>query len=65
MKNEFEKEYNPLADQYVSKKPFFTSPKGEIMECLKEIGVEGKRVLDLGCGDGAHAKKSWNSEQRA
>ncbi len=57
IKNQFEKEYDPLADEYVSKRQFFTSPKGEIMECLKQIGVVGKKVLDLGCGDGAHAKK--------
>lgn len=57
MKNEFEKEYDPLADEYISKRQFFTSPKEEIMECLKEIGVSNKKVLDLGCGDGTHAKK--------
>ena len=57
MKNEFEKEYDSLVSQYVSKRSFFPSPKGEIIECLKEIGVENKKILDLGCGDGAHAKK--------
>ena len=56
MKNEFEREYDSLSDEYVSKRGFFSSPKSKIFELLKETSVIGKTVLDLGCGDGKHSQ---------
>lgn len=36
--------------------PFYVYRRNRILEILKGIDVEGKRILDLGCGDGYYSR---------
>lgn len=36
--------------------PFYVYRRNRILEILNRINVEGKRILDLGCGDGYYSR---------
>ena len=40
----------------VTEFPFYVYRRNRILEILNEINVEGKRILDLGCGDGYYSR---------
>ena len=45
-----------LAKQYTGNRDQYTFTDKASFEALKEIGLSGKDVLDLGCGDGRYAR---------
>jgi len=49
--------YSPeLADQYANRREQFNETDAVFVKELEIIGVKDKAVLDLGCGDGRHAR---------
>ena len=45
-----------LANAYVEKKAEFNETDQLLIECLREVDVKNKAVIDIGCGAGGHAK---------
>lgn len=49
--------YSPeLAKDYSENREQFNETDRVLVEALEEVGVENKEILDLGCGDGRHAR---------
>lgn len=46
-----------IAAQYASNRDKYTSTDAEVFERVSRVGVSGKDVLDLGCGDGVYTFK--------
>lgn len=58
------KEYTKeLAKKYTQGRDNYNDTDERLKECAKELGVDGKDVLDLGCGDGRYA--AWFQEMGA
>jgi len=50
-------EYTPeLAKDYSQKREAWAGTDKKVMEALDSLGVSGKKIVDLGCGEGSHAK---------
>lgn len=45
-----------LVNKYSQNRHTFNETDNVLIETLEKIGVTGKDVLDLGCGDGRHSK---------
>lgn len=45
-----------LAENYSNAKEKFSETDKDLLSALESIGVKEKEVLDLGCGDGRHAR---------
>ncbi|MBP9762004.1 methyltransferase domain-containing protein [Patescibacteria group bacterium] len=49
--------YTPeLVTAYVEKRADFNETDRALIECLKEVDVKNKAVIDIGCGGGNHAR---------
>jgi ubiquinone/menaquinone biosynthesis C-methylase UbiE len=50
-------EYPPeLAKDYSQKREAWAGTDKKVMEALESLDVRGKKIIDLGCGEGSHAK---------
>jgi ubiquinone/menaquinone biosynthesis C-methylase UbiE len=50
--------YTPeLAAKYSENREDFNETDRELFEALESVGIKDRTVLDLGCGDGRHAKR--------
>ena len=54
-----------LAAEYIKSRGKYDETDNRLFEILEEIGVEGKAVMDLGCGSGFHMKKIIDMGARA
>ena len=43
-----------LAEEYVEKRKGYQATDKEVFSYIDQISLEGKKVLDFGCGDGVH-----------
>lgn len=50
-------EYSPqLATAYTEKREQMSQTDKPFLEALEQVGVQGKEIVDLGCGPGRHAR---------
>ena len=50
--------YSPeLATDYTHRREQFNETDNQLFEALESVGVKDKEVLDIGCGDGRHARR--------
>ena len=46
-----------LASKYSNQREDFNETDNDFMSTVNSVGVSGKDILDLGCGDGRHARR--------